>query len=532
MGIIDSLKFKTLEHKEKFELRDLLWELFEDYYSDPVAIKIPQNLYFKQLKNPKYYVNVIHFNDKNYKKEIIGICEYLIINDSNPVFPKSVNMGVIIKSKYRKKGIGTHFFSETIKHLEEKGFEWVTCNTLSRNLNMKYLLNKLNLKFRCVLKDFVKVSNTLEDLEYYDLDLRENIPEGLGKEIFFEKGKVEKSLRKDQQIKTGYVSPKSEEDIRKRIIKNIVEKRYFKQSELKEVKLKIFLRQYEYYKLIEQTIRNQNNTMLNDNDIERWDRQISHPLIIRKKIRDARVVVFGVGGIGTNILLGLIYSGVHNFILVDHDKIELSNLNRQTLYTPEDIGKIKVKKAKERLLKINPNANIEIHNININYPKELNILEINEAEYPRDIDEINKIIKISDYIINALDLFGAPYLINDLCIKNRKPFYWGVVNQTTGDLFNYYPEETACLRCIFGDKYLRFRTNKQSIFNSLGKTGNIGDVVIATGSIISQNIINDICGYINSSQGHFIIVDLFNYEIIKIPVIPHKQCQCREYFKK
>jgi len=339
-------------------------------------------------------------------------------------------------------------------------------------------------------------------------------------------------LRKDNNTKTGVITPKSEEDLRKMITKKNIEKRYFKQSKLKEVKLKIFLRQYEYYQLIEQTIRNQNNTMLNDDDIERWDRQISHPLIDQKKIRDARVVVFGVGGIGTNVLLGLIYSGVHNFILIDHDKIELSNLNRQTLYTPEDIGKIKVKKAKERLLKINPNANIEIHNININYPKELNILEINEAEYLRDIDEINKIIKTNDYIINALDLFGAPYLINDLCIKNRKPFYWGVVNQTTGDLFNYYPEETACLRCIFGDKYLRFRTNKQSVFNSLKKTGNIGDVVIATGSIISQNIINDICGYINSSRGHFIIVDLFNYEIIKIPVIPHKQCQCRKYFQK
>lgn len=173
MAIIDSLKFKTLEHKEKFELRDLLWELFEDYYSDSFSVKIPQNLYFKQLKNPKYYVNVIHFDDKNYKKEIIGICEYAVINDSNPVFPKSVNMGVIIKSKYRKKGIGTHFFSETIKQIEDKGFEWITCNTLSRNLNMKYLLNKLNFKFRCVIKDFVKVSNTLEDLEYYDLDLRE-----------------------------------------------------------------------------------------------------------------------------------------------------------------------------------------------------------------------------------------------------------------------------------------------------------------------------------------------------------------------
>jgi len=172
MGIIDSLKVKTLEHQEKFELKDLLWKLFEEYYTDSIAIKIPQKLYFRQLKNPRYFINVIHFNDIDYKKEIIGLCDYSIINDFNPVFPKSVNLGVIIKKNYKKRGIGTYIVTETIKQIKNKGFEWITCQTLSKNLSMKFLLNKLNFKFRCVLKKFAKVNSNLENLEYYDLDLR------------------------------------------------------------------------------------------------------------------------------------------------------------------------------------------------------------------------------------------------------------------------------------------------------------------------------------------------------------------------
>lgn len=175
MDILDSLEIKLLKKQEKIQLKDLLWDLFKDYYKDPYAIKIPQKLFLFQLKNNRYYLNVVHFIDKDYKKEIIGLCDYSVINDFNPIFPKSVNIGVIIKKQYRKKGIGTYIFSETIKQIENKGYEWITCNTLSRNLNMKYLLNKLNFKFRCVLKNFVKVGNNLEDLEYHDLDLRKKL---------------------------------------------------------------------------------------------------------------------------------------------------------------------------------------------------------------------------------------------------------------------------------------------------------------------------------------------------------------------
>ena len=163
---------------------------------------------------------------------------------------------------------------------------------------------------------------------------------------------------------------------------------------MKKIKTGFLLRQNSYNQLINQEERNKGNSSLSTKDKKRWARQLQHGLINQKKIRNARVVVFGVGGIGSNVLMGLIYSGVFNYMIIDFDKVELSNLNRQTLYTPEDVNKLKIEKAKERLLKINRNINIKSFNIQINYPKKCNIFDLIESEYPSEISKINKIVKI------------------------------------------------------------------------------------------------------------------------------------------
>ena len=80
-----------------------------------------------------------------------------------------------------------------------------------------------------------------------------------------------------------------------------------------------------------------------------------------EKLKKAKVAIFGLGGVGSFVLEGLVRSGVQNFVLVDNDDISLSNLNRQLLATHKTIGKSKVEVAKERILEINPNANIEIY---------------------------------------------------------------------------------------------------------------------------------------------------------------------------
>ena len=315
------------------------------------------------------------------------------------------------------------------------------------------------------------------------------------------------------------------------MLDKVLEMRYNNQPELKEIKMNLLTRQIHYKEILDQDKRTQDNDLLNDIDKYRWDRQIRHPLLNQKKIKDAHVVVFGCGGIGSNVLIGLVYSGVHNFELIDYDKIEISNLNRQTLYIPEDINETKVEKAKIRLLNINPNINIKSHNFELNYPVDSNLLRINESNYTKTIKKVNELIKGADYIVNAVDYKGAQYLINDLCIKNKKPYYWGVVNHFLGEIFSYHPyKKGACLRCIFSsenllnkNQFLRYKTKENSIAGV-----NLGSTVITTGSLISELIIHDICGINNPFHGNYCIYDAYNFQFIKVPIIINLDCECQK----
>ncbi|TFF99387.1 MAG: HesA/MoeB/ThiF family protein [Promethearchaeota archaeon] len=315
-----------------------------------------------------------------------------------------------------------------------------------------------------------------------------------------------------------------------KILDKILKLRYEKQPKLRKIKKKLLSRQIAYKDIIDQESRNYDNDLLDETEKSRWDRQIRHPLINQMKIKNAKIVVFGCGGIGSNVLLGLVYAGVYNFKILDFDKINYSNLNRQTLYTPKDVNNLKIDKAKERLSKINPEVKVDTFNMEIYYPLDQDIYKIEEKNYSKEVLLIDNLIKWADYIVIALDYFGSPYLINDLCIKNKKPFYWGGVNHFLGDLFNYDPNNnSACLRCIFGKtdfinktQFLRYKTKEDSF-----KGVNLGTTVIVTGNLISELIIRDICSIKNPFHGNYLIYDAYNFEIINIPIERDSNCICQ-----
>ena len=317
-----------------------------------------------------------------------------------------------------------------------------------------------------------------------------------------------------------------------RLLNKIMDLRYSGQPRLKKIKTKYLRRQIKYREIPNQNLRDEDNLSLDQLVKKRWARQISHGLINQKKIKNARVVVFGVGGIGSNVLTGLIYSGVHNFKIIDHDIVTISNLNRQTLYVPKDVGSLKIEQAEERLLCINPEISIKSYNIEIDYPRHLNILNLKTNEYPNEISNLNKIIKWGDFIVNALDHQGAPYLINDLCVKNHKPFYWAGVNHSIGEIYSFSPvKKTACLRCIFGpsdlinrEPFLRYRKKDDGL-----KGSNMGSTVISTGIFISEMILHDIIGIENFFSGHSFIYDALEFKIKKIPIHINRNCLCRKY---
>lgn len=172
----------------------------------------------------------------------------------------------------------------------------------------------------------------------------------------------------------------------------------------------------------------------NDHELERYSRQIMLEGIGydgQLKLRDARICVVGVGGLGTPIVSQLTAMGVGHLRIIDRDVVELSNLHRQTLYNDSDIGQVKVEAAAKKLKTMNPNVDIEPLPVSVN-----------ENTAP-------KIVKGCDVVIDGLDSVMARYALNDACLQLKIPYVYGGAIGLLGSVCTIIPNETACLRCIF-----------------------------------------------------------------------------------
>lgn len=150
----------------------------------------------------------------------------------------------------------------------------------------------------------------------------------------------------------------------------------------------------------------------------------------QEKISNSKVLVIGVGGLGSPILFYLAAAGVGTLGIIDGDVVYLSNLQRQIIHFTSDIGKEKVQSAKEKIERVNPDVKI------ITYHEFFN------ANNAFDI------IKDYDFIVDGTDNFPTKFLINDACVLARKPFSHGGVLRFDGQIFTYLPG-TVCYRCIF-----------------------------------------------------------------------------------
>jgi molybdopterin-synthase adenylyltransferase len=173
---------------------------------------------------------------------------------------------------------------------------------------------------------------------------------------------------------------------------------------------------------------------INLNDFKIFEKQIILKKIGisgQKKIKNSNVLIIGMGGLGNPLLSYLAAAGVGNIGIVDHDKVEISNLSRQTLFNLSDIGKFKVVQAKIKIDKI-------YKNIKIKKFKE-KILKGN----------IRKIIKNYEIICDGTDNFNTRYLINDECKKNNKILISAAISKFDGQLFKFnFKKKGPCFRCF------------------------------------------------------------------------------------
>ena len=172
---------------------------------------------------------------------------------------------------------------------------------------------------------------------------------------------------------------------------------------------------------------------LGENEIEQYSRQIVLSEIGfdgQEKIKNATVTIIGTGGLGTPIAQQLVAMGIGKLKIVDRDVVEISNLHRQILYGPEDIGLPKAEVAADKLKILNPNVEV-IPIVN----------SINDYT-------ATKIIEGSDVVLDGLDSISARYALNSACVKLKIPYIFGSAIETTGSVTTIVPNETPCLECF------------------------------------------------------------------------------------
>ncbi len=174
--------------------------------------------------------------------------------------------------------------------------------------------------------------------------------------------------------------------------------------------------------------------MLTGDESLRYDRQIMIPGIGeegQEKLKQAKVVIAGGGGLGSPAAIYLVAAGVGTIRIVDHDRVELSNLNRQVLHWDEDLGRKKVDSATEKLRKLNREVKIEA------------------VEETITENTIAQLVAGFDLIVDATDNLPTRYLLNKAAVDNNIPFFHGAVHGFEGRAMTVIPGKTACLRCVY-----------------------------------------------------------------------------------
>lgn len=226
---------------------------------------------------------------------------------------------------------------------------------------------------------------------------------------------------------------------------------------------------------------------LADNDlVMRYSRQILLPQVDvegQDKLLSSRVLVIGMGGLGTPVAMYLAGAGVGELIIADYDQVELSNLHRQVLHTAGDIGRPKVESAQDRMLAINPT------------------IKVTPIAAALDADSLQQWVEQVTVVVDASDNFATRFAINAACVQARVPLVSGAAIRMEGQLSVYdsRDELSPCYRCLFSDEAAEEETCSQ--------TGVLGPVVGAIGSLQALEVVKLIVGIGKPLVGRLLLFD-------------------------
>jgi len=242
--------------------------------------------------------------------------------------------------------------------------------------------------------------------------------------------------------------------------------------------------------------------------IERFSRQIilkNVGVLGQKKILSSKVLIVGVGGLGCPAAEFLTRAGVGTIGIIDNDKVALSNLHRQSLYSSSEVGKSKVAVVKKKLNLINRNTKIKSYKLRLN--------KIN----------IKKIAKNYSYIVDGSDNFKTKFLLNDYCLKNKKTLISGAISKFDGHIFtfNFKNKKIPCLRCFYQENKI-----SDDLLNCEAE-GILGTIAGTIGTLQANEVLKKILNLNGNIDGFILIVDMLNLNFRKARIKKRKGCICK-----
>lgn len=220
----------------------------------------------------------------------------------------------------------------------------------------------------------------------------------------------------------------------------------------------------------------------------------------QKKLLKSKVLIVGLGGLGSGVALFLARMGVGHLGIVDNDVVDISNLQRQILYDEDDIGISKVKCGEEKLRKIN------------------NSIIIDRYEFLLDSNNANDLISKYDIIVDCTDNFCTRGIISRSCIDNNKKCVFGGVSEFNGFIFTHV-ENSSCFECVIGD-YEKCSDDNKFV-------GVIGAMVGIISSMQALEVVKIILNIGTLSTNKMIVVDGKDFSTASIPISKNEGCYCK-----
>jgi len=236
---------------------------------------------------------------------------------------------------------------------------------------------------------------------------------------------------------------------------------------------------------------------LSVDEVKRYSRHLIIPdvgMAGQKRLKNAKVLVVGAGGLGSPALLYLAAAGVGTLGIVDFDTVDESNLQRQIIHGVSDVGKSKAESARDSIAEVNPYVKVILHKTRL------------------ESDNVMEIFEPYDLIIDGTDNFATRYLVNDAAVLLHKPYVWGSIYRFDGQASVFWADYGPCYRCLYPEP------PPPGMVPSCAEGGVLGVLCASIGSIQVNEAIKLITGIGDPLAGRLMIYDALemSYRTVKV----------------